>query len=365
MKNLFSFSIFQKLLITMLLVALVPLSAIWYVDYQNTTQQIAASVDQQLSDTSDKLTAQVDSWVNTNLKAMRQNAALPEIVAMDGKKHYPILKSMLDEYAWSYLVFTIGLDGKNVGRSDEKALIDYSDRIYVKQVLEGKPHGEQVLIGATSKKPALVMAVPVVNNDPTAANKGTVGIFAMASNLTDVSDVVAKSRIGRTGYAFLLEKDGKIVAHQKEEYVNKMADFSQHPAFLARPEKGKKQISYEEGGKKIIAYVQTTQQGWTMVTQQDHAEAYVPIQEANRNALILLALTLIVVTAIAYFFSQRLSRPIRDLTRIADEMSRGRVVPRMKEAERRDEIGNLARAIDRMGTSIRLAMDRLTVKKTA
>ena len=138
-----------------------------------------------------------------------------------------------------------------------------------------------------------------------------------------------------------------------------------HPAFLARPEQGKKQIVYEEDGKKRVAYVQTTQNGWTMVTQQDHEEAFAPLRDTTRNALVLLVLTIITVSGVAYLFSQRLSRPIRDLTRIADDMSRGRVVTRMKEAERTDEIGNLARAIDRMGTSIRLAMDRLMAKKLA
>jgi len=364
MKNLFRFSIFHKLLLTMLFVALVPLSVIWYVDYQGATAQISEGVSQRLSDTSDKLTAQVDSWVNMNLKAMRQNAAAPGVRSMDATQQKPILRSMLKEYSWSYLVFTIAPNGMNVGRSDDKPLIDYSDRIYVKQVLEGRPYGEQVLIGATSKRPALVLAVPIVAEDGPATS-GTVGVIAVASNLTEVSDIVTKNRIGQTGYAFLLESNGKVVAHQKDEYVSKMADFSKHPAFLARPREGKKQVIYDDGDRKVVAYVHSTQQGWVMVTQQDYDEAFLPIQEANRNALILLAATLIVVTLVAYFFSERLSTPIRRLTRVADEMSRGRVIPRLRETERRDEIGNLARAIDRMGTSIRLAMDRLTLKKTA
>ncbi len=365
MKNLFNFSIFQKLLVTMLLVALLPLSAIWYVDYRNASRQISDSVNQRLGDTSDKLTAHLDSWMAMNMKALRQHATEADMISMEPGRQNPILKSMLREYDWSYLMFTFSPTGMSVGRSDDKPNVDYSDRIYFKQVMEGNPYGKQVVISKTNGRPALILAVPINKEDAAQGTKTVVGAIAMGAQLTSISEIITKIRIGETGYAFLLDQDGKIVAHQKAEYVEKMADFSKHPAFLARPESGKKQVVYEENGKKIIAYVQTAQQGWTMVTQQDYDEAYAPIAEANRNALILLVLTLVVVTAVAYFFSQRLANPIRDLTRIADEMSRGRVVSRLQAAERRDEIGNLARAIDRMGTSIRLAMDRLTVKKSA
>jgi methyl-accepting chemotaxis protein len=99
-----------------------------------------------------------------------------------------------------------------------------------------------------------------------------------------------------------------------------------------------------------------------MVAQEDYDEIYAPIQEANYQALILFGVTLVIVLLIAYLLSQRLSSPIRNLTRVADEMSRGRVVARIAEVGRGDEIGALAGAIDRMGTSIRLAIDKLSAK---
>jgi methyl-accepting chemotaxis protein len=43
-------------------------------------------------------------------------------------------------------------------------------------------------------------------------------------------------------------------------------------------------------------------------------------------------------------------------------MSRGRVVAQIVEVKRGDEIGALASAIDRMGTSIRLAIEKLSAK---
>jgi methyl-accepting chemotaxis protein len=361
-KKWFHVGIFQKILITMLVVAIVPLSAIWYIDYRNSIERISNTTDQQLADISDKLVSQVNDWITMNLKVLNQNAALAEMISMDGRKQSPILRSILSEYKWSYLVHAIGANGMNTGRSDDQKPIDYSDRVYFKQAMSGAPMGSQVVISKTTGKPSLLIAVPVYATDK-AGGKNVIGALSMGMSIAEMSERITNLRIGKTGYAFLLDENGKVIAHQKEEYAATSADFSKRPAFQNRPPSGKKKMIYDdENGKKVIAYVQTTQQGWLMVAQEDYDEIYAPIQEANNEALILLGVTLFIVLLIAYLLSQRLSSPIRNLTRVADEMSRGRVVARITEVGRGDEIGALAGAIDRMGTSIRLAIEKLSAK---
>ena len=65
------------------------------------------------------------------------------------------------------------------------------------------------------------------------------------------------------------------------------------------------------------------------------------------------------VAAVSYAFAQRLARPIVTFTRIADNISRGDLNAQVPEMQRQDEIGSLARAIDRLSTSVRLSMERL------
>jgi methyl-accepting chemotaxis protein len=352
------FNIFHKILLAMLLVALVPLSVIWYVDYRTANEQIRAAIQRELSGVSDQTVTQVNDWIGMNLKALKQTAALADMVTMDPKRQNPILRTTLNEYQWSYLVFTIDPNGMNVGRSDDKPPIDYSDRAYYKQIMEDKPFGSQVVISKTTNKPALILSAPIYSN-VVSGGRQIAGVIAMGMSIADLSARITNLHIGKTGYAFLLDENGKVVAHQKEEYADTSADFSKHPAFVARPASGKRELVYEDAGKKVIAYAQTTAQGWTMVTQEDYDEAYAPARASNLRALVILVVTLILVTAIASWFSRLLSTPIRNLTHIADEISRGRVFTKIAEVDRGDEIGLLAGAIDRMGTSIRLAMDRL------
>jgi len=289
-----------------------------------------------------------------NVKMLHQNAALDDIAAMDAKRQRRILLSIINEYKAAYLAFTVAPDGTNIGRSDQDSPKNYGDRVYVQQVLRGAPVGQQVVISRTNGQPALILSVPVM------AEQRLAGVLAIGMTITDVSNSIASVQIGRTGHAFLLDSTGKVIAHQKKEFAEALKDMSPHPAFLGASEIAKKRVTYtNEQGQPVLGYARKTKYGWTLVLQQDAEEAYAPIAQANRNALVLLALTLVFVGLVSFFLAKQLTRPIRSLTRTADEISRGHLKATIREVSRADEIGALARAIDRMGASIKVAMARL------
>lgn len=348
------FGIFSTVLLTMIGVAVIPLCVIWYLNYVSATGRLSSQVDQQLGDRADAIVSYVDAWVDMNVKMLRQNAALDDIIAMDPKRQRRTLLSIVNEYKAIYLAFTIAPDGTNVGRSDQESPKNYGDRIYVQQVLRGAPLGQQVVISRTNGQPAVILSVPIT------AEQRLAGVLAIGMTINDVSGSVTNVQIGQTGYAFLLDSTGKVIAHPKREYVENLKDMSQHPAFLGVSGLLKKRVIYtNEQGRPVLSYARKSKYGWTLVVQQDAAEAYALIAEANRNALVLLVLTLLFVALVAFLFAQRLTRPIRSLTRTADEISRGHLKATITEVNRSDEIGALARAIDRMRASIKVAMGRL------
>lgn len=348
------FGIFSTVLLTMIGVAVIPLCVIWYLNYVSATGRLSSQVDQQLGDRADAIVSYVDAWVDMNVKMLRQNAALDDIIAMDPKRQRRTLLSIANEYKAIYLAFTIAPDGTNVGRSDQESPKNYGDRIYVQQVLRGAPLGQQVVISRTNGQPAVILSVPIT------AEQRLAGVLAIGMTINDVSGSVTNVQIGQTGYAFLLDSTGKVIAHPKREYVENLKDMSQHPAFLGASGLFKKRVIYtNEQGRPVLSYARKSKYGWTLVVQQDAAEAYALIAEANRNALVLLVLTLLFVALVAFLFAQRLTRPIRSLTRTADEISRGHLQATITEVNRSDEIGALARAIDRMRASIKVAMGRL------
>lgn len=358
LKQRFSLSIFQKILLTMLVVALVPFGSLWYLNHRRMNADWQIAIHQNLADTAMLLASQVDNWVDLNLRVLRQNAALEAIASMEAAQQRPVLRTISDTYEWAYLVFTIGPDGQNVGRSDNEPATQYryADRRYFQQVMADQAVGQEVVIGRTTGKPALILAGPISREGQ------RVGVLALAIHLAEIADTVTNLKIGTSGYALLLDETGKAISHGRPgATATVLQDLSQHAALQPR-QGGWSLVSYQEEGKPVVGYTQKTRHGWTLILQQDYDEAYAPLHQAQRHALIVLGGSLVLLLVLAYLLAQRLAEPIRELTRVAENLSRGKLDEQMVATERGDEIGALARAIERMGASIRLAFERLRSK---
>jgi methyl-accepting chemotaxis protein len=348
------FAIFYQILITMLVIAVIPLCGLWYISIYKAKDDWTKSNFQTLATNTQALAERVDEWTLMNLRLLEQNAKVPDMLGMDAVQQNPILKSMADTYDWVYLAFTIRPDGENVGRSDGEPAMFYGDREYFKQVMGGKEIGQQVLLGKTSGKPAFILAKPVIGDRQKSA-----GVLAIAMTLENLSATVTKTRIGATGYAILVDDHNRLIAHGKGAIANELQDMGGHPVLQYTEKIDGNSFVFEYEGKKIVAYKHTTNLGWKLIVQQDFAEAYAPAEKAREQALLLLAATLAIVLVVALLLASRLSTPICRLTFIADEISRGNLGAALKETGRRDEIGALARAIERMGVSLQMSFEKL------
>lgn len=351
------FTILYQILSTLLIIAIIPLAGLWYISIYKARQDWTANVYQTLVSNTESLAGVVDEWTAMNLRVLEQNARVPAMASMDAVRQNPVLKTITNSYGWIYLAFSVGPDGENVGRSDGGAPKFYGDRDYFKQVMGGRELGQQVLMGKTSGKPALILAKPIDSE-----SRNNVGVLAIAMTLEDLSATITKTRIGKTGFAILVDDKNRLIAHGQGSIANELQDMSNHPILKSAEKLDQKSFSFEEEGKRIVAYKLKTKFGWQLIVQQDLAEAYSSAEQAKTHAVILFTLTLASVLAIAYLLAQRLSTPIRNLTMIAEEISKGKLGAEIRETGRNDEIGALARAIERMGISLQMAFDRLRKK---
>lgn len=85
--------------------------------------------------------------------------------------------------------------------------------------------------------------------------------------------------------------------------------------------------------------------------------------ELIRSNIIVSTVFITLAVIISFLFSNTLARPIRRLTSIADEISKGKNLSvKIEEIDRSDEIGELAKSIDRLKTSVKIMMDRMMKK---
>ncbi len=352
------FTIIYQILLTMLLIAMIPLGGMWYISIYKAKENWTASIYQTLTRNTESLVQVVDEWTTMNLLVLDQNAMVPDIRSMEASRQDPVLKTIADNYNWIYLAFSVDMSGENVGRSDGAKPKYYGDRDYYKQVIGGQELGQQVLLGKTSGKPAFILAKPVMDK----SNQKMTGVLAIAMSLEDLSATITKTRIGNTGYAILVDDKNRLIARGQGAITDELQDMSNHPALINSDKLTPSSFITEYEGKRIVTYTYKTQLGWQLIVQQDAAEAFKAADQAKIQALILFGITLLVVLAIAYFLARQLSIPIRNLTKIAEDISKGNLGAKIQETGRNDEIGALARAIERMGVSLQMAFDRLRKK---
>jgi len=352
------FGLFFKIIILMLVVSLLPLGVYWAITSKKSSDRVRESTENLMAQTALGLSNQVDEWVDKNVRVLKAAANLPEIVSMERTLQEPALKAIQKAYPWMYLVFTVDPNGLNTARSDGKPLKDYSNRQYYKGIMQGKKLSWQTLIGKTSKKPALVLAVPIIS-----AGR-IVGVMAMASTIDDISKSVARWRRGKTGFAFLVDETGKVVSHQRKRYVIEQKNLNAHPLIRAyrRDNKPKTLIFKDDRGREVLGHIRGTQYGWALVVRQETEEVFDTLRGVKQFSLILLAVTIIIVSIIAWFFARAIVMPIMTLTDIAERMSLGELDIKV-DVKSKDEIGLLAQAVERMRISLNLAMSRLRRKR--
>ena len=308
MNQQISFGVFPRLLITTLMVAIVPIAASWYIDYKETTSRLTNQVEEELSAQAQRLVTHFDTWMDMNLHMMRQNASLDEMVSMDPARQTPILQAIAKEYdKWANSCYVMQLDGQNISRSNEGKLQNFADRDWFKGALSG-PFGSSVQISRNFGRPTFTLAIAINNQ-----RQQPIGVLALTSFSVNMSKLVTNTKIGETGFVYLLNDQGRVIAHYKESVFQGVTDFRKHPVVTELGNETKKKIIFiDDTTKKLtIAYSQKTKYGMIAVVQQDYDEAFAELKLTRYNALIILAVSLFLVITVSFIVTRALYRGLQ------------------------------------------------------
>ncbi|MEK7324598.1 MAG: PAS domain S-box protein, partial [Chloroflexota bacterium] len=191
-------------------------------------------------------------------------------------------------------------------------------------------------------QPYLLMAIPAPDG----------GAVAARVRLSVLWDAVADVRFGQAGRAYVVTRQGDIVAHTHPEVVLASTSISGRPelqALLTAPnaEWHGEYINFE-GASVVGATAPVPGTDWVVITELPQAEAFA----ASRAALLMLGGGLLVLIAItmwvvARFIEHLVARPMTRLREGADRIGQGDLDHRIGLA-RQDEIGQLSKAFDEM-----------------
>jgi len=343
-----------KVTIAMLGIGLVPLILFGAIRLFQEGDALRAQARDSMKANAESIAAQLDEWVDKNVRVMKAVTTLKPIRAMKGEEQVDTLAAVQLAYPWMFLIHTIDIKGMDVARNDKNPLTNYADRKWFQDSMTGKDLTLQTLISRTNGKPSLVIAMPIREAGQ------IVGVLQAAMAIEDISRVVLNWHAGETGYAFLVDQGGTVIAHAREEYVKTQRKMQDHPLVAAFEADGKPHLSsFVMSGEEEIGYIQGNRYGWGIAAQQSTAELLAPQHQTLRVGLALLLLAGLIVGFIAVMGSKLLVRPIVSMTRAAERMSMGELgVAVVVKGD--DEIASLAKALERLRRSMVAAMNRLS-----
>ncbi|MFH1347731.1 MAG: HAMP domain-containing protein, partial [Candidatus Margulisiibacteriota bacterium] len=164
--------------------------------------------------------------------------------------------------------------------------------------------------------------------------------------------------------AFLVDKQGRLVAHPDQKRAVQREDVSKNQAVqrvLIGLKSGGK-FSDEIDGAMVGAFIPIEKYGWGVVVQEPLASAYFELRRLETNSLLFVILGIILTTLVGIFFARSIERPIKELTTGTEAVANGDL--RWQVAvDTSDEIGKLAKAFNQMTKDLRESQERLILSE--
>jgi predicted Zn finger-like uncharacterized protein len=222
-------------------------------------------------------------------------------------------------------------------------------------------------VDANTKKLVVTCAAPVLNSKDVLV--GVVGFDVLLDTLQ--KDILTLD-IGYDSYAFLVSRKGSVLvrpgmksgdARWDTTYKTENLLKTDNPAFnkiISKMIKGLSGIDTYDAGDEIkyTAYAPLATIGASMGIVASKGEVVKPAV-AIRNFIIgVFVVVLLLSILIGLFIGNNITKPIKELTMMADLISQGKRDLDVLNEDRKDEIGVLTKSFNRLVISLKLAMSR-------
>ncbi len=183
----------------------------------------------------------------------------------------------------------------------------------------------------------------------------------------------------RRGQAYLVTPEGAVVAASTWDNAEPLADLSDHPvvaSWIGSPQASASVSFTDAGGTPMLGgHASLETLGWGVILDEPEADAYFAVRRMRRNLVAWLGLAVALSVFGALVTSRRISRPIVRVARETSEIAKLRFAADKDAtgedaaardtsaldaiARRGDEVGALARAFGKMESELQVSVEEL------
>lgn len=226
--------------------------------------------------------------------------------------------------------------------------------------------GEPAAGGATGDA-TVEIAVPIHDPDDAGVTIGVLVGYADWGHAVGVVDRIRRTLLphGLTVDLLVLDRAGRMLGAAWHEGATDEEQAARRAAAesLARAVSADRMRGYvSNASERVVVGFERGEQahfGWMAIGMEAFDEAFRELREMERRLLVGLAAVLFGALVVATYFAERMSRPLRALTRATREIAHGTVSVPTVAARSHDEIGELATAFNGMAADLERAQDDL------
>jgi len=360
----------KKLVLVGTVIMLIPLATVGYIAVSKATQGLVIVEDEGLTGISQALADGVDHAFRGEMKVVTDLSVGSTTVAAVSKAASTGATGAANEIAALTQNLTTfmqtkglkeGYDGVFVAGMDGVAYADGVGGIYVGASVIDRDYFQGALSGqVTIGRPAFnkVTGEPFVGvGAPVRDASGrVVGVIATLVKIGYLNDLIASTTVGQTGYAFMVDREGIVIAHPNKEHILKLdaKGLKGMEDFVGKMLAGQKGVEHYvyAGEAKTGAFAPVKLTGWSIALSLPDAE-FLAAAHAVRN-LILLASTVSFLAAslIFFLFARSITKALQKGVDLAERVADGDLTAEI-DIDQKDEIGQLADAMRRMMGKLR------------
>jgi signal transduction histidine kinase/putative methionine-R-sulfoxide reductase with GAF domain/HAMP domain-containing protein len=321
-------------------------------EQQQLAQRIADQIDEFLDKRIGELLMAVEIgrfWEN---EKNRQKGALYRLLKLDPLVHE---------------VSVADREGREVLRLSRTRVSSDADLVSLKgeekfqQSIQGKVYIGKVYHAPTNE-PFVTLAVPIKF---TATDIR--GVVAAEVSLKMLWDSISHIKVGKSGHAFVVDQEGKLIAHSDFSKVLlelNMAHLQEVKEFLKDPNEDPDlgEIHTGENGQRVLTnFAVVSKPHWAVIVEESVETALADVKRMERFASVIFLFLLAGAFGLSYWFSERIAQPVRKLEEGSRLITDGNLEHKL-EIHTGDEIETLAHQFNQMAQALKTSHEGLEAK---
>ncbi|WP_304942900.1 methyl-accepting chemotaxis protein [Vallitalea guaymasensis] len=345
-------SIKTKLILAISVIVLISCVGVSIISYTYGSKVLLNKTEDNLVVISEKSSQVISERINIEKEVLKSVASKEKIVEnyVTKREKMIALNNEIRKYGYSKMLIA-NIDGQ--AYSNDNKEYDVSQREYFKKAMDGETIISDVILIEDSL--VVTYATPIWRGG------GVCGVLIGVRDINTFINMISDITIGESGYAFIVNKEGQLVADKSIERVVDNVNLLEESKNSSKyNEIVNKMIERQSGSGKysfnnannIMGYAPILNTNWSLGVVAPVNEVLSELDKMKSTSFKTILITLVITLIIVYILGAMIAKPLRKLAKVLNKLSRYDLSRNDENInryfKRKDEIGIISNSLSKM-----------------